>query len=89
MVKTIELLDQTVEHCDTVATCHYIQAEGNKNRRIWLGVPALLLNIVVGSVLVANLGAVMSDYLKWITAILSLIVSLLVAVQTFFKFDEE
>src|SRR6185436_15623723 len=61
MVNTIELLDKTVEDCDTVATCHYIQAEGNKNRRIWLGVPALVLNIVVGSVLVANLGAVISD----------------------------
>jgi len=89
MVNTIELLDKTVEDCDTVATCHYIQAEGNKNRRIWLGVPALVLNIVVGSVLVANLGAVISDDVKWATAILSLIVSLLVAVQTFFKFDDE
>ena len=89
MVKTIELLDQTVEHCDFVTTCHYIQAEASKKRRIWVGVPALGLNIVIGSILVFNLGTVIPDYVKWITAIISLIVSLLVAVQTFFRFDEE
>ncbi len=89
MDKTIELLDATVEDCDFVATCHYIQAERNKNRRIQLGLPALLLNVVIGSVLVADLGKTVPDTLKWITAIIALVVSLLVAIQTFFKFDED
>jgi hypothetical protein len=89
MDKTIELLDATVEDCEFVATCHYIQAEGNKNRRIQLGLPALLLNVLIGSVLVADLGEALPDPVKWIAAIVALIVSLLVAVQTFFKFDED
>lgn len=89
MDKTIELLDATVEQCDFVTTCHCIQAEGSKNRRIQIGLSALLLNVVIGSVLVADLGKIVPDSVKWITAIVALFVSLLVAIQTFFKFDED
>jgi hypothetical protein len=89
MNKTLELVDTTADQCDFVATCHYIQAEGNKSRRTQLGVPALILNVLIGSVLVADLGKVIPDPVKWITAVVALIVSLLVALQTFFKFDEE
>jgi hypothetical protein len=81
MEKTIELLDETVEHSDFVATCHYIQAEGNKRRRIQLGLPALLLNVIIGSVLVADIGKVIPDSVKWVTAFVALLVSLLVAMS--------
>jgi hypothetical protein len=89
MDKSVELLDGTVEHCDFVSTCHYMQAEGNKYRRIQLGLPALVLNVLIGSVLVADIGKVIPDPIKWMTAIAALTVSLLVAIQTFFKFDED
>jgi len=89
MKHTIEFIETTGDECDFVATCHYIQAEGNKKRRIQLGLPAFILNLAIGSVLIADLGKIIPDPVKWIAAIISLIVSLLVGIQTFFKFDEE
>lgn len=88
MENTIKILDETINHCDFVATCHYIEAEDNKSRRIRYGVPSLVLNIIVGSVLVADIGKIVPDAMKWIGAILALASSFLVGIQTFYGFDK-
>ncbi|MBM4132535.1 MAG: SLATT domain-containing protein [Nitrospira sp.] len=88
MEKTLELLDTTVSDCDFVATCHYVEAEGDKNQRIRYGVPSLVINIVVGSVLVADLGKIVPDAMKWIGALLALASSFLVGIQTFYGFEK-
>jgi len=88
MENTIKILDDTINDCDFVATCHYIEAEGNKAQRIRYGVPSLVINIIVGSVLVADIGKIVPDAMKWIGAILALASSFLVAIQTFFGFDK-
>ena len=88
MDSTVKLLDATVDECDFVATCHYIQAEGDKLARIRYGLPSAIINVVVGSVLVADLGKVVPDAMKWITALLALVSTFLVSIQTFFSFQE-
>jgi hypothetical protein len=89
MDSTAKLLDATVDDCDFVATCHYIQAEGDKLARIRYGLPSAIINVVVGSVLVADLGKVVPDTMKWITALLALVSTFLVGIQTFFNFQEK
>src|ERR1022692_4630561 len=89
MDSTVKLLDATVDECDFVATCHYIQAEGDKLARIRYGLPSAIINVVVGSVLVADLGKVVPDAMKWITALLALVSTFLVSIQTFFSRSEE
>ncbi len=74
--------------CDFVATCHYVQAEGDRKQRIRYGVPSLVINIVVGSVLVADLGKIVPDAMKWIGALLALASSFLVGIQTFYGFEK-
>jgi uncharacterized membrane protein len=88
MEHTIKILNKTIEHCDFVATCHYIEAEENKDKRIRYGVPSLVINIIVGSVLVADIGKIVPDVMKWIGAILALASSFLVGIQTFYGFDK-
>ena len=89
MENTLQFVDKTAEQCDTLSTCHYILAEKKKFGRFLLGISALILNVLIGSVLVANLGGVIPDHVKWIAAMIALLVSLLVALQTFFNFEEE
>ena len=88
MENTIKVLDETINQCDFVATCHYIEAEANKSQRVRYGVPSLVINIVVGSVLVADLGKIVPDAMKWIGALLALASSFLVGIQTFYGFDK-
>jgi hypothetical protein len=88
MHSTVKLLDATVEECDFVATCHYVQAESDKGARIRYGLPSAIINVIVGSVLVADLGKVVPDAMKWITALLALLSTFLVSIQTFFSFQE-
>ena len=89
MENTLKLLDQTVEDCDVVATCHYIQAEDDRKNLVRFGLPSLIINVLVSSVLVADLGKIVPDPMKWITAILALVSAFLVGVQTFFGFPEK
>ena len=88
MRNTLKILDETVSHCDFLATCHYVEAEADKAQRIRYGVPSLIINIVVGSVFVADLGKVVPDAMKWIGALLALASSFLVGMQTFYGFDK-
>lgn len=88
MENTIKVLDETISDCDFVATCHYVEAEWNKAQRLRYGVPSLVINIIVGSVLVADLGKIVPDAMKWIGALLALASSFLVGIQTFYGFDE-
>ena len=54
MENTLKVLDETISQCDFVATCHYVEAETNKAQRLRFGVPSLVINIVVGSVVLTR-----------------------------------
>jgi hypothetical protein len=88
MENTIKVLDETVSDCEFLTTCHYVEAEWNKAQRLRYGVPSLVINIIVGSVLVADLGKIVPDAMKWIGALLALVSSFLVGIQTFYGFDK-
>lgn len=56
-----------------------------KNRT---GLPAILINVTLGSVLFADLSNAVPDYIKWLSAFLAFAAALLSGFQTFFNYQK-
>lgn len=70
---------------------HYNAADGKDCVHLWFGVPAMILNVIVGSLLVGLLSenANTTAQTKWWGAVLVLLAAVLTAVQTFFNFQKQ
>ena len=69
----------------TSAYCHFSASDRLRRLELSLGVPVVIITVVLGSVLVANLRTALPEFVKWFGAILALIAAVLASVQTFFN----
>lgn len=67
---------------------HFAAARRSKNLNNWLGVPAVIINIVLGSVFFVAVSAEIPNIFKWVSAFLALAGALLGGIQTFFRFSK-
>jgi len=86
-----DIVAKAEEYKRTVAVisrAHYIAWERATNRQRWLGVPVVMITAAVGSSIFATINN--SPSLKWkiIAGIISLVASVLAALQTSFKYSE-
>ena len=67
---------------------HFYASLRRRNLHILCGVPAVLINLVLGSVFFALLQAELPDWGKWLGAGLALLAAALGGIQTFFDFKK-
>lgn len=88
---TVEVLDKLRWNAHLGKHKHF--EAGNRGRRhhVTFGVPVVLINIALGSVLFAFLGedGLFPQWAKWSGASLTLVAAGLGAVQTFFNFEKQ
>lgn len=81
----VAFLDRLRRNASLSMYAHFGAAERNAKANLWLGVPVLALNVILGSVFVALVSEEIDAAWKWISAVMSLLSAFLVALLTFFK----
>jgi hypothetical protein len=84
---TEKLLKRLRRNASLAMYAHFGAAQRNVRYHIWLGVPVLLINVLLGSVLTTFIGKALPELYKWGSAVLSLAAAILSALLTFFHFD--
>ena len=64
---------------------HFNAADRKQRYHVRMGITAIVLNIILGSVALKLLGDSVPEIAKWASALLALVASILVALQTFLK----
>lgn len=85
MTETEKVLGRLKRNSQLSAYAHFGAAERMSEIHLWLGVPAALISVGMGSVFVADLQDKVPDLVKWIAGVLSLIAALLSTLQTIFN----
>ncbi len=67
---------------------HFYASQKGRYLHILCGVPIVVINLILGSVFFALLGAELPDWGKWSGALLALSAAMLGGVQTFFNFKK-
>ena len=65
---------------------HYFAANRNRLYHTLTGFPAIIINVILGSILFADLRKVVPDLVKWCGALLSFLAAFLGGFQTFFNY---
>lgn len=68
---------------------HYNAADWKDGLNLWFGAPAMVINVVVGSLLIGLLSETFPNEAKWWAAVAVLVAAVLTAVQTFFNFQKQ
>jgi hypothetical protein len=69
--------------------CHFYEAKRNKRLNVIFGVPVISINISRGSVFFFAIKNDLTEFAKWIGAILALVAAGLGGVVTFFNFSKQ
>lgn len=88
---TVEVLDKLRWNAHLGKHKHFEAGNRGRSHHVKFGVPVVLINIALGSVLFAFLGdeGAFPQWAKWSGASLTLIAAGLGAVQTFFNFEKQ
>lgn len=88
---TVEVLDKLRWNAHLGKHKHFEAGARGRRHHVTYGVPIVLINVVLGSVLFAFLGEdkVFPQWAKWGGAVLSLVAAGLGGVQTFFNFEKQ
>jgi hypothetical protein len=86
--QTLILLNKLRENSHLGKHKHFAAADRYRYYNTYVGAPAIIINIVLGSVFVANLSEQISTPLKWIGAFLALVAAMLSGLQTFFNLQK-
>jgi len=70
-------------------TCHFNAARRNRSNNVCFGIPVILINVLLGSVLIADLNQLIPDILKWISALFAIIAASLSGTQTYMKYQNK
>lgn len=87
MKQTEKLLNRLRRNASLAMYAHFGAAQRNVRYHIWLGVPVLVINLLLGSVLATFVNKNFTEVYKWVSALLSLIAAILSALLTFYRFD--
>lgn len=66
---------------------HFNAADRKRRYHLWTGIPALIINLLLGSYLVGALSSVLPDLCNWVGAAFALIAAALIALQTALNFE--
>lgn len=67
---------------------HFNASDRKQKYHVRMGIAAIVLNLVLASVAFKLLGDTVPEIAKWAAALLALVASILVALQTFLKYQE-
>jgi hypothetical protein len=86
--KTLVLLDKLRDNSHLGKHKHFAAADRCRYYNTYLGAPAIIINVALGSLLFANLSEQIPTPMKWMGAFLALIAAMLSALQTFFNLQK-
>ncbi|WP_183564680.1 SLATT domain-containing protein [Mucilaginibacter sp. SP1R1] len=88
-MENLELLLKELYTKAYLGKCKNYNAAGRfKKYKNATGLPGILVNITLGSVLFADISKTIPDYIKWIAAFLSFTAALLTGFQTYFNYQK-
>lgn len=67
---------------------HFNAANRNKIYKNRTGLPVILINITIGSVLFADISKTLPEYIKWISALLAFAAAILSGFSTYFNYQK-
>jgi len=85
---TLVLLEKLRKNSHLGKHKHFAAADRCRQYNIYLGIPVVIINVLLGSLLFANLSEQVPTPMKWIGAFLALIAAVLSGVQTFLNFQK-
>jgi glutamine synthetase type III len=65
---------------------HFNAAERKQKYNLQLGLPVVVINTIVGSIIFLALGNIFPNWVTWIAAVLALCSAILAGIQTFFNY---
>lgn len=68
---------------------HFNAADRKDKLNLWCGLPPIVINIVLGSLLIGLLTESLPDWTKWGGALLAVVAAALTGVQTFFNWQKQ
>jgi hypothetical protein len=83
---TVKIIDKLRWNAHLQKHSHFEESKGARTRHVWIGIPNIIINVVIGSLLFTLIKAELPEFMKWIGAILALVAAVLGAMQTFFDF---
>jgi hypothetical protein len=88
-MEPIEVLLKELYTKTYIGKCkNYRAAERYKNFKNATGLPGILVNIILGSVLFADISKTLPNCIKWVAAFFSFIAALLGGFQTYFNYQK-
>jgi hypothetical protein len=82
------VIEKLRKNCHLSKHTHFEAAKRGRNLHVAVGMPVVIINVLVGSLLFALIKADVPNIGKWIGGVLALAAAVLSAVQTFFNFKE-
>jgi len=86
---TVEVIEKLRSNAHLGKHSHFEASKRGRHYHVWAGLPIVIINVLLGSLLFALLKENLPDWSKWGGGFLSLAAAVLGAVQTFFNFKTE
>ena len=84
----LTLVERLRENAQLGKHGHFYASLRGRNLHVLCGVPAVVINLLLGSVFFTLLQAELPDWGKWLAALLALLAAALGGIQTFFDFKK-
>jgi hypothetical protein len=85
---TLKSLEKLRENSHLGKHKHFAAADRCRHYNTYLGIPVIITNVLLGSLLFVTLSEQIPKPMKWIGAFLALIAAILSSLQTFFNFQK-
>lgn len=83
---TVEVIEKLRWNSHLGKHSHFEASKRGRDYHVFVGLPIVIINVLLGSLLFALVRESMPDWSKWLGGILALVAAVLGAVQTFFNF---
>lgn len=83
---TVEVIEKLRWNSHLGKHSHFEASKRGRDYHVFVGLPVVVINVLLGSLLFALVKETMPDWSKWAGGVLALIAAVLGAVQTFFNF---
>lgn len=83
---TIFVVDKIRSNAHLNKHSHFEEAKSGRSLHVIVGIPIVVINVLLGSILFALVKTALPEEMKWTGAILAVVAAVLGAIQTFFNF---
>lgn len=83
---TVEIIDKLRSNAHIGKHSHFEASKRGRHFHVVVGLPIVVINVLLGSLLFALVKDTLPDWSKWVGGIFSLVAAMLGAMQTFFNF---